>query len=206
MMMIGIGVMNVVWRCSACSLRVDVPCGRPDLMGERVGFCEACFAKHGAGLFVRDDEVEQRLQAIRTRLLPRILEQVAMRVGKPKPRFVELGLSDQRARAAADAWGALQMARLKPEHTRVQAAATCERALVDACLEASFGLLDPAEAELLRKLEAAWKYEHTAWHAALGCLPYVTSPVRLALNVARAATTKHVAFYVPCAPPPMASR
>lgn len=147
----------ITWSCSACERHVTIlwilePGWPSGLQHDRMGLCDQCFARHGDDVFVVDDEVRARLDALTAALAERVVARVSSMEGRPKERFLALGLSDLAARSAAEAWAELRGA-LAAKNKRTQAGAGEHlNRLVMSCLEPSLSLLTEAEAELLRGL------------------------------------------------------
>lgn len=147
----------ITWNCSACERHVTIwwivePGWPSGLQHDRMGFCDQCFARHGGDVFVVDDEVRTQLDALTAALAERLVARVSSMDGRPKERFLALGLSDPAARSAAEAWSELRGA-LAAKNKRTQASAGDHlNRLVMSCLEPSLSVLTEAEAELLRAL------------------------------------------------------
>jgi hypothetical protein len=147
----------ITWHCIACPRRVTVawvvePGWPSGVVHERASYCAGCFAKLGVECLVVDDAVRARHAALVEAVAERLRACVPTLAGRPKERFLALGLSDAGARAAAEAWGRLQTA-LDSKKKRARADADVHlRDAAMASLEPALTVLEPAEAELLRRL------------------------------------------------------
>lgn len=193
----------VVWRCNACDKTVSLPwIVDPRWPGgvahSRVGFCEACFEKHGTGLFLRDAAVEGRRWSLLDSLAVRATERIPLMTGRPKERFMALGLADERARAAAVAWSELQGAKAaRNKHKRSQAPEFAAR-IAASCLDANCSLLEGNESDFVRCLQGpcVWR-EDTATFAPVGRPRVLPSIIGLLSNRRDDADAiEHGVFYV----------
>ena len=147
----------ITWQCVACENHVTIawivePGWPSGLNHLRSGLCGECFPAHAAEFFVIDEAVEAQMRELTGALGERIVEKVPAMEGRPKERFLALGLSDAAARAAAEAWSALRGS-LDARNKRARAARDGHlQRVASACLEAGFTLLTPVESELLSRL------------------------------------------------------
>jgi hypothetical protein len=147
----------ITWQCVACENHVTIawivePGWPSGLNHLRSSLCGECFPAHSAEFFVIDEGVKAQMRELTGAVGERIVEKVPAMEGRPKERFLALGLSDTAARAAAEAWSELRGS-LDGRSKRARAAREGNlQRVASACLEAGFTLLTPIESELLSRL------------------------------------------------------
>jgi len=145
------------WECEACGRNVTIaaviePHWPSGLLHHRQGFCEACFAAHATDFFLIDDSVHAQASDLRTALGERLCERIPRMPGRPKERFLTLGLPDAAARAGAVAWSEYQAA-LQAKRNNKRSRAWHEiQEMVTACLLPPLTLLTDDERTLLENL------------------------------------------------------
>lgn len=148
----------IEWTCVDCERRVFlqwiVEPGWPSgIVHHRTSWCEACFEKILEPPFVVTEAVTEALHIMRARLCEDVFAHVDAMTGRPKERFLELGLDEKSARAAAEAFSLAKGASGARRKSRRDEELKHRDAMVSACLQhVDFPLLTAKDRELIRAL------------------------------------------------------
>ena len=146
------------WVCLSCErqllIRWLVEPGWPSgLVHRREGWCATCFEGLAERPFVIDEEVTAAINALRARLSEVIPRHVAAMEGRPKERFLSLGLDDISARTAAEAYSQAHNSASAHGKRKQSEAVGFIFAAAEACMRPGCTLLLEVEQVLLQKLD-----------------------------------------------------
>lgn len=145
------------WRCQACTKSVTVswivqPGWPSGIVHERSGFCQECFREVAEDYFVHDEAVDARLQELSSMLAERVLGAFDKLEGRPKERFLALGLDESGARGAAQALAEYRGALSARNRWKRDQAGTHLSKMAAHCMRTSCTLLRADESALLASL------------------------------------------------------